>query len=117
MQYRMCVSNLVENKSLADVAPAGGGAEVVNQQKEQQHEGDAGRGVDGVDQKHHDGAANDAQHARMPGEVSKGGPEGRHERGKGASQCWSNITRLNRSCSAISSRVCMGLCLNLAQVT
>lgn len=83
------MSNLVENKSLADVAPAGGGAEVVNQQKKQQHEGDAGRGVDGVDQKHHDGTANDAQHARMPGEVSKGGPEGKHKRWKGVSQCWS----------------------------
>lgn len=79
------MSNLVENKSLADVAPAGGGTEVVNQQKKQQHEGDAGRGVDGVDQKHHDGAANDAQHARVPGEVSKGGPEGKRRRWKGGS--------------------------------
>ncbi len=73
----MCVSDLVENESLADVAPAGGGTEVVNQQKQQQHEGDAGRGVDGVDQEHHDGATHDAQHARMPGEVTKGGPKKR----------------------------------------
>lgn len=77
MQYRVCVSDLVENKGLADVAPAGGGTEVVNQQQQQQHEGDAGRGVDGVNQEHHDGAADDAQHARVPGEVAKGGPKGR----------------------------------------
>ncbi len=69
----VCESDLVENKSLADVAPAGGGTEVVNQQKQQQHEGDAGRGVDRVDQEHHDGAAHNAQHARMPGEVTKRG--------------------------------------------
>lgn len=71
------MSDLVENKGLADVAPAGGGTEVVNQQQQQQHEGDAGRGVDGVNQEHHDGAADDAQHAGVPGEVAKGGPKGR----------------------------------------
>lgn len=71
------MSDLVENKGLADVAPAGGGTEVVNQQQQQQHEGDAGRGIDGVNQEHHDGAADDAQHARVPGEVAKGGPKGR----------------------------------------
>lgn len=46
----------------------------MNEQKQQQHEGDAGRGVDGVDQKHHDSAAHDAQHARVPGEVTERGP-------------------------------------------
>lgn len=71
----VCVSDLVENESLADVSPAGRGAEVVNQQEEEQHEGDASRGVDGVDEEHHDGAADDAQHARVPGEVTEGGPE------------------------------------------
>lgn len=69
-----CVSNLVENESLADVAPAGGRTEVVNQQKQQQHKGDAGRGVDGVDEKHHHSTAHDAQHARVPGEITKSGP-------------------------------------------
>lgn len=67
------VSNLVEDKSLADVAPAGGGTEVVNQQEQQQHEGDAGRGDDGVDEEHHDSAANDTQHTRVPGEVPESG--------------------------------------------
>ena len=72
-----CVSDLVENKSLADVAPAGCRTEVVDQQEQQQHEGNAGRGVDGVDQEHHDGTTNDAQHAGMPGEVTKSGPKKR----------------------------------------
>ena len=67
----------MENECLADVTPAGGGTEVVNQQEQQQHEGNAGRGVDGIDQEHHHGTAHNAQHARMPGEVSKGGPEKR----------------------------------------
>lgn len=82
MHVCVCVSDLVENQRLADVAPAGGGAEVVNQQQQQQHEGDAGRGVDGVDQEHHDGAAHDAQHARVPGEVTEGGPGGRTGSGR-----------------------------------
>lgn len=73
----------MKNQRLADVAPAGGGAEVVNQQEQQQHEGDAGRGVDGVDQEHHDGAAHDAQDTRVPGEVTKSGPEKRTD-GRGA---------------------------------
>ena len=38
----VCLSDLVENESLADVSPAGGGAEVVNQQEQEQHEGNAG---------------------------------------------------------------------------
>lgn len=67
----------MKNQRLADVAPAGGGTEVVNEQQQQQHEGDAGRGVDGVDQEHHDGAAHDAQHTRVPGEVAERGPEQR----------------------------------------
>lgn len=45
----VCLSDLVENESLADVSPAGGGTEIVNQQEQEKHEGDAGRGVDGVD--------------------------------------------------------------------
>lgn len=71
--------DLVKNQRLADVAPAGGGTEVVNQQEQQQHEGDAGRGVDGVDQEHHDGAAHDAQDTRVPGKVTKSGPGKRTE--------------------------------------
>lgn len=46
----------------------------MNQQKQQEHEGDAGRGVDGVDEEHHDGATDDAQYACVPGEITKGGP-------------------------------------------
>lgn len=69
----------MKNQRLADVAPAGGGTEVVNQQEQQQHEGDAGRGVDGVDQEHHDAAAHDAQDTRVPGKVTKRGPEKRTE--------------------------------------
>lgn len=74
------MSDLVKNKSLADVSPAGGGTQVVNQQKQQQHEGDAGRGVDGVDQEHHDGTTHDTQDTRIPGEVTKGGPKRRTEK-------------------------------------
>ena len=64
----------MEDECLADVAPAGGGAKVVDEQQEQQHEGDAGRGVDGVDEEHHDGTAHDAQQAGVPREVTEGGP-------------------------------------------
>jgi hypothetical protein len=46
----------------------------VDEQQEQQHEGDAGRGVDGVDEEHHDGTAHDAQQAGVPREVTEGGP-------------------------------------------
>lgn len=45
----MRLSDLVENESLADISPAGRGAEVVNQQEQEQHEGYAGRGINGVD--------------------------------------------------------------------
>lgn len=76
----MCVSDLVENESLADVAPAGSGTEVVNQQKQEQHECDAGRGVDGIDQEHHDDTTHNAQYTCMPGEVPESGP-GRKQRG------------------------------------
>lgn len=75
MRVCVCLSDLVENESLADVSPAGRGAEVVNQQEEEQHEGNASWGVDGVDEEHHDGTTDDAQYAGMPGEVTKRGPE------------------------------------------
>lgn len=69
------MSDLVEDESLADVAPAGRGTQVVDQQQQQQHEGDAGRGVDGVDQEHHHGTSHNAQRTRVPGEVAEGGSE------------------------------------------
>ena len=77
----MCVY-LVEDECLADVAPAAGRTEVVDEQEQQQHEGDAGRGVDGVDQEHHDGTAHDAQHTRVPREVAERRPGG-EEKGCG----------------------------------
>lgn len=74
----VCVfSDLVENKGLADVAPAGCGTEVVDQQQQQQHEGNTGRGIDGVDEEHHDNTSHNAEHAGVPGEVTEGGPVNR----------------------------------------
>lgn len=70
----------MKDESLADVAPAAAGRQVVEGQEEDDHEGHAGRGVDGTDEEHHDGAARDAQRTGVPGEVSEGGPgEGREK--------------------------------------
>lgn len=44
---------LVENQSLADVAPAAGGRSEVEEEQKQQQEDDAAGGVHRVDHKHH----------------------------------------------------------------
>lgn len=49
--------HLVEDESLADVSPVADGTEVVDEHQEQQHEGYAGKGINGTDQKHHDQTA------------------------------------------------------------
>lgn len=87
----------MKNQRLADVAPAGGGTEVVNQQEQQQHEGDAGRGVDGVDQEHHDRAAHDAQDTRVPGKVPKSGPEKRTEGRRACLEKWNGAEMQDRA--------------------
>lgn len=64
----------MEDERLADAAPAADGTQVMDQQQQQQHEGDTGRRVDGVDQEHHHGAADDPQNTRVPGEVPERRP-------------------------------------------
>lgn len=44
---------LMENQSLADVAPAAGGRSVVEEEQKQQQEDDAAGRVDGIDHEHH----------------------------------------------------------------
>ncbi len=63
--------HLVEDESLADVAPVGDGAEVVDKHYEQQHEGYAGKCINGIYQEHHDQAAKNAQGAGMPRKTTK----------------------------------------------
>lgn len=52
--------HLVEDESLADVTPVADGAEVVDKHYEQQHKGYAGKCINGIDQEHHEQAANNA---------------------------------------------------------
>lgn len=57
----------MEDEGLADVAPVADGTEVL----EQQHKHYTGKGVNGVDQEHHDQAAQDAQGAGVPREATE----------------------------------------------
>lgn len=77
---------LVEDERLADAAPAADGTQVMDQQQQQQHEGDTGRRVDGVDQEHHHGAADDSQNTRVPGEIPERRPAERRREGFGVDQ-------------------------------
>lgn len=63
--------HLVEDESLADVAPVADGAKVMDKHQEQQHKGYAGKCINGIDQKHHDQAAKNAQTAGMPCKTTK----------------------------------------------
>lgn len=63
--------HLMEDESLADVSPVADGTKVVDQHQEQQHKGYAGKGIYGIDQKHHDQATKDAQCAGMPGKTTE----------------------------------------------
>lgn len=74
------IDYLVENQSLTDVTPAAGGRSVVEEEQQHHEEHDAGGGVDGVDDKHHDHAADDAQQAGVPGEELESRPAGRGSR-------------------------------------
>lgn len=55
---------LVEEKGLADVAPGADGTQVLDKHQEQQHKHDAAKGINGIDQEHHDQATEDAQDIR-----------------------------------------------------
>lgn len=66
----------MKNQSLADVTPAAGGRPVVEEEQQHHEEHDAGGGVDGVDDKHHDHAADDPQQAGVPGEELESRPVG-----------------------------------------
>ena len=66
---------LVEDQGLRDGSPGGGQGADVQQDDENQHQDQSDGGVDGADQEAHDHAANQAQRARVPGEVAERGPE------------------------------------------
>lgn len=63
--------DLVEDESLADVAPVTDGTEVVDKHQEQKHKGYAGKCINGIDEEHHDQAAKNAQGAGMPCKTTK----------------------------------------------
>lgn len=63
--------HLVEDESLADVAPVTDGTEVVDKHQEQKHKGYAGKCINGIDEEHHDQAAKNAQGAGMPCKTTK----------------------------------------------
>lgn len=67
-------ADLMEDESLADVAPAAGGRSVVEEEQKQQQQDDAAGGVDGIDHEHHHQAAEDAQQAGVPGKELEGRP-------------------------------------------
>lgn len=65
--------HLVEDESLADVAPVADGTEVLDKHQEQQHKGYAGKCINSIDQEHHDQRAKNAQSAGMPSKTTKWG--------------------------------------------
>lgn len=61
----------MEDESLTDVAPVADGPQVVDKHQQQQHEGYAGKCINGIYQEHHDQATKNAQRARMPRKASE----------------------------------------------
>lgn len=64
-------AHLVEDESLADVAPVADGTKVLDKHQEQQHKGYAGKCINSIDQEHHDQRAKNAQSAGMPCKTTK----------------------------------------------
>lgn len=63
----------MEDEGLADVAPVADGTEVLDKHQEQQHEHYADKGINGIDEEHHDQTTQNAQGAGMPREATERG--------------------------------------------
>ena len=64
----------MEDEGLRNISPTAAGTQVVDEQKQHQHESNTGRGINSTDQEHHHQTAHDAKCTGVPGEVSKGRP-------------------------------------------